>query len=467
MKLHSIIVWLSVLASTAAGQSVPPALMVQQDGRSVPLGLAELRCEVRIFAAVAETTTTMTFSNPTPRPMEGDLYFPLPEGATISGYALDINGQMIDGVAVEKHEARRVFEEVERHGIDPGLVQWAKGNNFQTRVFPIPAHGSGTVRVSYVTELIGGKEAPAYHLPLKFKDKIRDFSLRVEVVKPAAPPAGDQGRTGQLRLREVARELRRRNQAARLVAGRGPGRRAAEDGRAAGAREKADEGDAYYAVQDYPAPDGKDAQPPLAAEPRRVVIIWDASGSRAGDHGREIALLRNYIQGWWDLKDNAIPAVKLDLVLFRNAASKPQRIDGSGGPAALRSGFAEPYSTTAARNSARSGPIADGEKPDLYLLFTDGISNFGSEEPARLRRPALHLLGRRHCQPLLCCSSLADEQRRASISTWPTGRTPTCWPASASRPGRSSRRRSRAGKSRTSTRNGRSRWPAGSCWWAS
>ena len=145
MKLHYTIVLLLASVSTLSAQTVPPALMVQQDGRSVPLRLAKLQTEVRIFGSVAETTTTMTFANPSARPMEGDLYFPLPEGATISGYALDINGTMVDGVAVEKHEARRVFEEVVRHGIDPGLVQWTQGNNFQTRVFPIPAHGSRTV----------------------------------------------------------------------------------------------------------------------------------------------------------------------------------------------------------------------------------------------------------------------------------------------------------------------------------
>ena len=44
--------------------------------------------------------------------MEGDLYFPLPEGATVSGYALDIEGRMIDGVAVEKHKGRQVFENI-------------------------------------------------------------------------------------------------------------------------------------------------------------------------------------------------------------------------------------------------------------------------------------------------------------------------------------------------------------------
>jgi len=136
MKTVLSLIALSTLTSGLLAQTVPPALMVEENGKSRPLGLTNLDVLVRIHGYVAETTTTMTFSNPYPRVLEGDLYFPLPEGATISGYALDINGKMVDGVAVEKHKGREVFEAVVRQGVDPGLIEWTKGNNFKTRVFP-------------------------------------------------------------------------------------------------------------------------------------------------------------------------------------------------------------------------------------------------------------------------------------------------------------------------------------------
>ena len=82
MKIYCALLLGLMSAATLSAQTVPPALMVKQDGVSMPLGLATLRTEVRIFGSVAETTTTMTFTNPTARAMEGDLYFPLPEGAT-------------------------------------------------------------------------------------------------------------------------------------------------------------------------------------------------------------------------------------------------------------------------------------------------------------------------------------------------------------------------------------------------
>jgi tetratricopeptide (TPR) repeat protein len=386
MKLHYTIVLLLASVSTLSAQTVPPALMVKKDGVSVPLGLTALRTEVRIHGSVAETTSTMTFSNPTARAMEGDLYFPLPEGATISGYALDINGVMVDGVAVEKHEARRVFEEVVRHGIDPGLVQWTKGNNFQTRVFPIPANGSRTVRVSYVTELIGGREAPAYLLPLRFKEKLREFSLRVEVVKPAAPPKVAKGelanftfekwRDSYVAETKQADWLPIEDLVVALPKTEGPQVLV----------EKADDGQYYFAVEDYP-PEPPEARP-FFNEPNRVVIFWDASGSRgASDHKREIALVRAYFQQWLNFHDSEPLHIQVDLVLLRNAASKPQRLDSRTLPESLVAEL-EKIQYDGGTQLGAIGPLPEGGKPDLYLIFTDGISTFGREEPAKLDAPA-------------------------------------------------------------------------------
>ena len=350
----------------------------------MPLGLAKLQIEVRIFGPVAETTSTMTFANPTARPMEGDLYFPLPEGATISGYALDINGQMIDGVAVEKHEARLVFEEVMRHGIDPGLVQWTKGNNFQTRVFPIPAHGSRTVRVSYVTELLGDRKAPAaYDLPLKFKSKVPEFSLRVEVVKPSAPPNVSKGELTNFTFKKwhesyVAETKQQDWSPVEDLVIALP----KEDGPQV-VVEKADDGQYYFAVQDYwTAP--KEAS--SVVNVKRAVVVWDASGSRIGDHKREMVVLQHYLE-------RLLPAtaeeakMEVDLVLLRNALAKPVRLEFSRSNPSVLAGELEKVQYDGGTQLGAIGPIAGDEKPDLYLLFTDGISNFGREEPAKLDAP--------------------------------------------------------------------------------
>ncbi len=383
MKTYVWIVFVLLFGSVVSAQTVPPALMVQENGRSMPLGLVKLETQVRIVGAVAQTAATMTFTNPLPRVMEGNLYFPLPEGATISGYALDIRGRMIDGMAVEKHEARRVFEEVVRRGVDPGLVEWTKGNNFQTRVFPIPANGSRTIRVQYVTELGGGREAPSYHLPLAFKDPLPEFALRIEVVKPQAPPKvlkGELARFSFEKWREsYVAETEQHNwtpvedlvialpkvEQPQVVV------------------EKADDGQVYFAVHDDPRAPQSDLPVTTA---KHAVVFWDASGSRAGDHGREIALVQRFLGQLLPSAADTKAKMIVDLVLVRNAAAEPVRIEFSkSDPKALAAAL-EKVQYDGGTQLGVIGPLK-GEKPDLYLLFTDGLSNFGREEPARLDAP--------------------------------------------------------------------------------
>src|SRR5262245_4822552 len=115
----------------------PPALLVRiaEESPSQPLAIEKMAVEVKATAFLAETTTTLTFRNANPRALEGELVFPLPEGSTLSGYALDVEGALVDGVVVEQQKARVVFEAEARKGVDPGLAEWVKGNNFRTRIW--------------------------------------------------------------------------------------------------------------------------------------------------------------------------------------------------------------------------------------------------------------------------------------------------------------------------------------------
>ena len=299
MKLHyAIALLLGDRSRRCRPRRVPPALMVQEDGRSTPLGLAKLQTEVRILGSVAETTTTMTFANPSARAMEGDLYFPLPEGATISGYALDINGAMVDGVAVEKHEARRVFEEVVRRGIDPGAGAVDQGQQLPDAGLSHPGprqpHRAGELRHG-VDRRQGGPGLPP-------AAEVQGQDPRVLAPRGGGQAGGaaqgGQGRTGQFRLREVARELRRRNQAAGLVARRGPGHRPAEDGRAAGGRR---EGRRRAGVFRHPGLSGRAAEAwstRSRAQARRD-LLGRLRARGPGDHAREIAAAASVFPSSW------------------------------------------------------------------------------------------------------------------------------------------------------------------------
>ena len=83
---------------------IPPPIF-----RPVDLRTDEKPVEVAATNEVVETNglfrrvrTTITFTNPNPRDFSGDLEFPVPDGATVCGYALEINGAMIPGVVTER-----------------------------------------------------------------------------------------------------------------------------------------------------------------------------------------------------------------------------------------------------------------------------------------------------------------------------------------------------------------------------
>ena len=99
---------------------------------------------------VCRVGTTITFTNPNARVFEGELEFPLPEGATVCGYALEVNGAMVPGVVCEKETARTAFENERKKGIDPGVVEHVKGNVWKTRIYPLMPNVPRKARVEYI-----------------------------------------------------------------------------------------------------------------------------------------------------------------------------------------------------------------------------------------------------------------------------------------------------------------------------
>ena len=93
---------------------------------------------------------TFTFLNPNQRTMAGEFEFPIPAGAFVCGYALEVNGEMVPGVVCEKEKARVAFENEVRKGVDPGIVEQVKGNIWKTRIFPLNPNTPRKAEVEYI-----------------------------------------------------------------------------------------------------------------------------------------------------------------------------------------------------------------------------------------------------------------------------------------------------------------------------
>lgn len=360
----------------ATAQNLPPALMVEEDNHSTPLAISKVDVDVRILGFIAETRMTLVFRNDLNRPLAGDLYFPLPAGATVSGYALDVNGAMVDGVVVDKDKGRQVFEKEVRRGVDPGLVEWTRGNHFKTRVFPIPPHGTRTVQVSYISAILSDAKDNYYQLPLNFKEKLKEFHLRLEVVKAQAKPVIHQGgppglefgkwrdsyvaetrRTDASLTGELAVSLPQVEQQRMLV-------------------EKAGDGQYYFCINEFPVdPRPTPKQPTLPAY-SQVTIFWDASGSRGGtDHQRELA----WLKAWFATYSRH--SLTVNLVPFRNALAPTQRFVITNGEA---SDLLKAVTQIAYDGGTQIGCLTNYPVPapgGCYFLFSDGLGNFGQPEP--------------------------------------------------------------------------------------
>src|SRR6476620_223613 len=118
----------------------------------------------------------------TTAPIEGRLHIDLPAGAIVTGYALDVNGGLVDGSLIDQSEARAAYEQQVRKQADPGLTTVDQTGRFTTRIFPIAAEHERRVSLRFVATVSGD-----YRLPLTLPAKAR---LAVHVRQPGVrnPP---------------------------------------------------------------------------------------------------------------------------------------------------------------------------------------------------------------------------------------------------------------------------------------
>jgi len=121
-----------------------------EDGtQGKPLEVRKHGVKITVTDQIALVEVDQVFYNDTDRRMEGVFYFPLPGGATISRLAMYVGDRLMEGEIAETQRARRTFEALLVQQQDPALLEWAGGNMFKMRVFPIEAKSEKRVLLSY------------------------------------------------------------------------------------------------------------------------------------------------------------------------------------------------------------------------------------------------------------------------------------------------------------------------------
>jgi Ca-activated chloride channel family protein len=153
------------------------------------LNIRSVKITTRIEAQVATTKVEQVFENETPYRLEGSYFFPIPESASISDFAIYDGDKRMAAEIVEKDKARRIYNEIVRRQIDPGLLEYAGKDLFQASVFPIEPRSTKKIELTYsqVLKNEGGTVSYRYELGSGRRiqpQPIREIAASVEINSP-------------------------------------------------------------------------------------------------------------------------------------------------------------------------------------------------------------------------------------------------------------------------------------------
>lgn len=153
------------------------------------LNIKSVKITTRIEAQVAITKVEQVFENDSPYRLEGAYFFPIPESASISDFAIYDGDKRMAAEIVEKDKARRIYNEIVRRQIDPGLLEYAGKDLFQASVFPIEPRSTKKIELTYsqVLKNEGGTVSYRYDLGLGRRiqpQPIKEIAASVEINSP-------------------------------------------------------------------------------------------------------------------------------------------------------------------------------------------------------------------------------------------------------------------------------------------
>ena len=365
MQIKNFLLFIGILFSigATAQKIILPQVKISQEDNAKPMQLQDLSVDILVVGQTAVTTMEMTFYNPNSRVMEGEFEFPLSDGQQVSRFALDIDGKLREGVVVDKALGRKAFEEIVRRGVDPGLLEKTEGNNFRARVYPMPRRGTRRILIAFEQELSQKNGQDFYFLPIANAVKLKKFKIHTEVVsrfvkadiQNSLKLDFTQSRNSYISEVEQTNYTLNKNIALTFPKIDKPQLITATKG---------DESYLYgHIALEKLALREKEA-------PKNIGILWDSSlSNEKRDFAKEYALLDAYFK---ELKN-----VKVTLTTFHIRAAKPVTFEVKDGNwQELREYLEKQVYDGATDGNAMVFP----KGADEYLLFSDGIFNFGAKE---------------------------------------------------------------------------------------
>ncbi len=150
-----------------------------------PLEVVYHHVDVKIRDQVATTSVDQEFYNPNDRQLEGTYIFPVPKGAQIDKFSMEVAGKQVQAELLPADKARELYEDIVRKHRDPALLEYLGRDLFKVRIFPIEPHSKKQVKLAYTQLLRADSGLVNYVYPLnteKFSAApIKDVSLKLDL----------------------------------------------------------------------------------------------------------------------------------------------------------------------------------------------------------------------------------------------------------------------------------------------
>ena len=150
-----------------------------------PLEVNSVKVATRIADQVAVTTVDQEFFNPNNARLEGTFIFPVPKGAQLDRFAMEIDGKKVEAELLAADKARSIYEDIVRRAKDPALLEYSGRDLFKVRIFPIEPNSKKRITLRYTQLLKADTGLIAYEMPLntaKYSSKpIKSVSVKLDL----------------------------------------------------------------------------------------------------------------------------------------------------------------------------------------------------------------------------------------------------------------------------------------------
>ena len=392
------------------------------------LTIDSVHIHTAIAGGVAQTEVEQTWRNDTDRAQEGSYLFPLPEGATVSDFALYDGDRKMAGRLLDKDQAADTYEGIVRRQRDPALLRYVGRGAYEVKLYPVPPHATRRVTLKYAEALppeggdarkyvysflggtLGGGGAAGSPLPRETTVQVtlQDNASLANIYSPTHEVSirrtGDKTATVSWEAKEARVKddfilyysvVRHDPVGLGLLAYNVslPGPRTAAF--TPGSEGKRDSG--YFLLMASP----KMAQPDAPVLPKRVVLVLDRSGSMAGPKIEQARSALAYVL------QNLRPADEFNVLTFNEAndilspsgllRATPDNI--KRGLAFVKGIEAEGGTNIhdALDAALKMFPAAQNDgAQNMTIFLTDGLPTVGETDDAKITADARVLSRARH-----------------------------------------------------------------------